>query len=113
MLHLRASGDELRRTKGESSVFKEELYAFADWAFGPDGIASLEVIAYGDFAFPEMCRDRNALLCRAVSGQSSSLSFQVLEEDNKALWEWMQSHMDALSACAFRTVVVAEDADWE
>lgn len=105
MLHLRASGDELGRITSESYVSKEELYAFAEWAFGPDGIPSLEVLAYGDFAFPEMCRDANALLCRTVNGQSSSSSFQLLEDDNKALWEWTQSHMDALRACAFRAVV--------
>ena len=113
MLHLRSSGDELKRTTGEFYVTKEELYDFAEWAFGPDGIVSLEVIAYGDFAFPEMCRDGNALLCRTVNGQSSSSLFQVLGEDNEALWEWTQSHMDALSACAFRTVVAAENVDSE
>lgn len=107
MLHLRASGDELGRTTGEFYVSREELYTFAEWAFGPTGIASLEVIAYGDFAFPEISGERNAQLCRRVDGSSSSSSFQILEEESQALWEWTQSHMDALSACAFRTITIA------
>jgi len=101
MLHLRASWDELGKTTGEFYVTKEELYTFAEWAFSPNGIASLEVIAYGDFAFP---REKNALLCRTIHRESSSPSFQMLEEGNKALWDWVQSQMDALSACAFRTI---------
>ena len=104
MLHLRTSGDELERTSKPFHVTPEELHTFTDWAFGPDGMQELDVIAYGDFSFPELHEDDNALLCRGDTANSSS-SFQTLESNSGPLWEWVQSHMDALGSCAYRNIM--------
>ena len=73
-------------------------------AFGPDGMRELDVIAYGDFSFPELHGDDNALLCRGNTANGSA-SFQTLKSSSGSLWDWVQSHMDALGSCAYRTIM--------
>ena len=104
MLHLRTSGGELERTSKEFYVTRGELHTFAEWAFGPDGMRELDVIAYGDFSFPELHRDDNALLCRGNTANGSA-TFQTLKSSSGPLWDWVQSHMDALGSCASPTPI--------
>jgi hypothetical protein len=40
-----------------------KLLEFADWAFGPDGLPKLDILAYGDFY--HRGRRPNVLLCRS------------------------------------------------
>jgi hypothetical protein len=40
-----------------------ELLEFADWAFGPEGLPKLDILAYGDFS--HRGRQPNILLCQS------------------------------------------------
>ena len=40
-----------------------KLLEFADWAFGPDGLPKLDILAYGDFS--HRGRQPNILLCQS------------------------------------------------
>lgn len=41
-----------------------ELWKFADWAFGEEGLACLRVIVFGDCAYGRRFSESNVLLCR-------------------------------------------------
>ena len=66
LLHLRASGDFLARKDDEWYIKRDEIDDFATWAFGPNGLPELVVLAYGDFTFRDMCEKENFLYCRNV-----------------------------------------------
>lgn len=70
-----ASGVGAHNIRGLRDKFRR----FAEWAFGPQGLASLEVIAYGDFAYDGRAGTRNLLLCRSTKGRGN---FQLLTEYN-------------------------------
>ena len=50
---------------------RDEL-AFAHWAFGPDGLTTLQVLALGDFSFRGRFANNQVLLCRQEPRTSGS-----------------------------------------
>lgn len=64
-----------------ATVLNDEFRDFADWVFGADGIASLEMVAYGDFS----CQRRFAADCfmlrrgGTIGGQAYHYSFYFPE----------------------------------
>ena len=42
----------------------EEFVKFADWAFGPDGLPALQILAFGDFSFEDRYQDQQFLMHR-------------------------------------------------
>lgn len=71
---------------------------FGRWAFGPSGIRSLRLLAYGDFCRKDCFHYPTLLLCRRVSPRRS----RDLSED------------DSLRYLPFREVRIGEDTDlWE
>jgi hypothetical protein len=44
-----------------------QLAQFAQWAFGPTGLPTLRVIAYGDFSYEGRFARHNVLLCKDQS----------------------------------------------
>lgn len=50
---------------------RDEL-AFVHWAFGPDGLTTLQVLALGDFSFWGRFADDQVLLCRQEQRTSGS-----------------------------------------
>ncbi|KAH8679710.1 hypothetical protein BGZ60DRAFT_235687 [Tricladium varicosporioides] len=48
----------------EMSLLPPKLRAFTNWAFGPDGLPMLEVLAFGDFSYDGRFRNHNHLFCR-------------------------------------------------
>ncbi|KIW41284.1 uncharacterized protein PV06_06856 [Exophiala oligosperma] len=109
LLHLRAAGDSLTRRDHEFYVNREEIDSFADWVFGPNGFSELLVLAYGDFAFPDIHEDKNVLYCRNNVAQGEEgvqpTHFKILEPADEPLWDWVQGNMDALSACAYTALL--------
>jgi hypothetical protein len=89
--------------------FSEDLPAvdeFACWAFGPNGLPDLEVLAYGDFSFQG--RQPNVLLCRSEDKPDhgylcdmsfSAKGFRELKKQDVRLWEMVQDNIDFLEAC--------------
>jgi hypothetical protein len=45
----------------------EDLVSFAEWAFGPDGLPALQVLAFGDFSHGDRYRSQQFLMRRAYS----------------------------------------------
>ncbi|KAJ9608569.1 hypothetical protein H2204_015683, partial [Knufia peltigerae] len=86
-----------------------EIDSFADWVFGPNGFSELLVLAYGDFAFPDIHEDKNVLYCRNNVAQGEEgvqpTHFKILEPADEPLWDWVQGNMDALSACAYTALL--------
>ncbi|KAF5624740.1 AAA family [Fusarium sp. NRRL 25303] len=48
-----------------------EFRQFLEWAFGPQGIASLDIVAFGDFAHGGRETWYNLLLCRSTNGMGN------------------------------------------
>lgn len=72
------------------------LHEFAQWAFGPTGIPTLQLIAFGDFS--QKCRfeQTNALLCRNSGG---SQYYRRIETGDIVLQELLEKHSDFMGAC--------------
>ena len=85
----------------------DEVEDFADWAFGPDGLPELLVLAYGDFAFRDKFKKENALYCRneTLAQSDNASNFRNLEPSDKHLWNWVQDNMETLSACPYRALM--------
>lgn len=78
------------------TYLRNEFRHFAQWAFGPEGISSLDIIAYGDFAHGGRLSSDSVLLKRQT-GRTSH--FRVLAAMG---WEWKdaldQYHVE-MGAC--------------
>jgi hypothetical protein len=89
-------GLPLRRT------FRE----FLDWIFGPQGIPSLHVVAFGDFSYP--CRDiksvNNLLFCTDGNG-----NIRLLKEHSLRWKEIQNEYRAALQSCPI--IEMYEEAD--
>jgi hypothetical protein len=70
-----------------------DLRDFCNWAFGPDGVSSLQVFAFGDFSFSGRYEEHNHLFCRCLEGGKTLgddknglyVSFRPLMETDKRL----------------------------
>lgn len=90
------------------SIGLQEVDNFAQWAFGPDGLPALEILAYGDFSFQG--RRPNILFCRSLDilmdGQSDTSSpipsttpFRVMTAREAKSCDLVQDNLDFLEAC--------------
>jgi hypothetical protein len=116
LLHVRVTGlvslqsirdNVSERTDAQFSQTMPELLKFADWAFGPEGLPELDILAYGDFSYRG--RQLNTLLCRSqdlkqimagtkITPASKSPYRQVTKKDVR-LWEVVLENFDLLEAC--------------
>jgi len=78
---------------------EEELEAFANWAFGPDGFPRLQVLASGDFAYGNRFIDTHTLWCRNTRGSKSKKTWRTVEQSDLAENELIDANMDMMSAC--------------
>lgn len=127
ILHMRQSGADFEHTPKWSRYAPEDdgfaeakldlpneqtpgrvgksFQEFAQWVFGPTGILSLRLLAYGDFSCDERFASDNLLLCRTerppqvVSSDMQSLNFRSISVDDKELWELYEKNADLLGAC--------------
>jgi hypothetical protein len=104
LLHVRAFGwlayeghREPFDDKSESkfSAALPEIHELASWAFGPEGLPSLQVLAYGDFSYRG--RRPNLVLCRSKSLDDSDI----------------QKSASRLSSLAYREVTKADFSEQE
>ena len=76
-----------------------ELLDFVIWAFGPQGLPDLQIIAYGDFSaqgrytrFNSLFRrDRDGLFCELTKAASG--------------WPLIEKHREALESCATHSIL--------
>lgn len=132
VLHLRQSGKDLEyipcwANANENNeeihdlslegIPEERLYRLggpfkdlAQWAFGPDGIRSLRLLAYGDFSGDGRFQQSNLLLCRrdpprgidflGMDDASQQFCFrEVRPGEDTELWELYEREKQLLAAC--------------
>jgi hypothetical protein len=75
---------------------KNKFCRFAEWVFGPQGIASLQVVVFGDFAHGGRMPSQNLLLCRSRQGRSK---FRVLGGSDPELKRVQAEYRKVLEAC--------------
>ena len=78
---------------------KEELEAFAEWAFGPSGFPRLQVLASGDFAHGNLFAGSRTLWCRRSHASTTEAKWRAVQPEDVALQELIDANMDMLSAC--------------
>ena len=89
-----------------------ELLEFANWAFGPNGLPMLKVLAFGDFSYDSRFDAHNKLFCRHTwstrnpendtSQQSEDeliLTFCPVRENDRELWDLIDRNTEFLEAC--------------
>jgi hypothetical protein len=77
---------------------------FASWVFGPNGIQSLQYIVTGDLSHGNRYAANNALICRAVGGETR---YRVISQERGGPeWRDVKSRLgSALAACPAENIV--------
>ncbi|KAJ5737792.1 uncharacterized protein N7483_002917 [Penicillium malachiteum] len=78
-----------------------EIFSFAKWAFGVDGLPNLQVIAGGDFAYQGRYSTVNIMLCRA----DNAYGYEVLTPTSEVFQGYLQENMEMLGACPWRDIM--------
>lgn len=90
-----------------------ELLNFVKWAFGPDGLPNLLLLAYGDFSCGERYRWSRVVFVRyprpnvpIPSAQEDkdgvfgpALPFRVMHPEDEYLWDEIEGAREFLEAC--------------
>jgi len=76
----------------------DEVFDFAEWVFGPEGIQCLKLLAFGDFTDGEvgMLQDNNIILCRDETGGKA---FRAIRKSDGKLQALVKDNMDFLASC--------------
>ncbi|SPQ20845.1 1a532a71-0c79-4bda-9482-1067b3070ccc [Thermothielavioides terrestris] len=86
------------------SWLRPQFIEFAEWAFGPQGIGSLQFLAFGKFAhggrlpFGWRLRSASFILARG-RGDGAGSAFRVLSERGPEARAMLEKYRDALEAC--------------
>ncbi|KAF4501071.1 AAA family ATPase [Fusarium agapanthi] len=75
---------------------QHEFRQFAEWVFGPQGIASLDIVAFGDFAYGGREAMYDLLLSRSTDATSN---FRILDRYGRDWEEVPYKYRDAMEAC--------------
>lgn len=81
---------------GSGRVLRTHFRQFAEWVFGPGGIASVWVVIFGDFSYGGRKPQDNLLLCRDTAGGTG---FRLLQVEDKEWIEVQDAYRSALEAC--------------
>ncbi|KAF9781044.1 hypothetical protein IL306_014524 [Fusarium sp. DS 682] len=92
------------RTEWKTPPLQQSFRNFADWAFGPEGITSLEYIVAGDLSHGKRYSEDNALICRADVGERRYRA--ISQESGGPEWQDIKSRFgSALEACPVENIV--------
>lgn len=83
-----------------------ETLRFASWAFGPHGILSLQVIAFGDYAHGGIATWNNFFLCRCTE---EGRRFRYLDKHEPMAVEIREEYRNVLEACPIEPLLERED----
>lgn len=81
---------------GQEVTLRPDLCRLAEWAFGPRGVASLQIIAYGDFAYGGRGDSQNLCLCK---GTDEGKRFQLIAVSDPAWKDVQHKYRNVLEAC--------------
>lgn len=88
-----------------------ELREFAEHAFGPQGVPSLELLFFGDFGPSRhamgVFKERPFILARS---ERSTRHFRVVREEDKDIRRALDEYRDAMRACPV-VLATTEDSD--
>ena len=93
---------------GEISHLPGDLFDFLKWLFGPDGVISLRVFAFGEFSYNGRQRAYNHIFCRREEPIEElrerdepelELRFRPIRETDHVLWDLIEKNKDFLGAC--------------
>ena len=88
----------------------------ADWIFGPHGIGSLKVLAYGDFSCGDRHKRQQAILVRedpdtlAPDSSSTRRPYRVVQQSEIA--EISMAAHDTITACPLETLIDNSGGIW-
>lgn len=94
MTEAATGGDEAR----DGRKLRNEFRRFVDWVFGPEGIASLQIIIFGDFAYGgrvNLTRD-NLVYRRCIEGGNNH---RLVSEYGAEWVEVRDAYRNAVEAC--------------
>ncbi|MCJ1380808.1 hypothetical protein MMC17_003917 [Xylographa soralifera] len=99
----------------------DTLHTFATWAFGPNGLSKLEILAFGDFSHKGRYDEWNVLLCRRLPGTDTDLEsndepdlntdsedkqaksprrpYRIMRKEDWGLWDGIEGGFAMLEAC--------------
>ena len=107
-----------------STAKARNLLAFADWAFGPSGFRSLQILAYGDFSYSGRYAQQQFLFRRSTAfevslGQSGNIppdageevppTFHVMANADKTLWDLTEVPEEVLGSCPVDDLMESPD----
>jgi len=81
---------------------RPELRQFANWAFGPNGIPSLHVIALGDYAHGGRACWNNFFLCKC---KEDGKRFRRLDNYETSVADIRDEYRELLEACPVETLL--------
>lgn len=90
------SDDGGRKREDERRPFQPKFRHFANWVFGPNGIPSVQVVVYGDFANDNRGQRTNIVLCRSLDEAMAFRSLRFFERDCQ---EALRPYLEELKAC--------------
>ena len=79
-----------------SRLLRGEFLDFAEWAFGPQGIRSLDIVIHGDFSHGGHMGLNNLMLLRNGDGENG---FNLLAKSDRRWQDVVHRYRDVLEAC--------------
>jgi hypothetical protein len=104
VLGFNAEGAGMEQVELLANV-QTEFRMFAEWVFGPQGVSSLQFLAFGDF----VCGKHNLILRR--SGDEE-VNFRVLEPRSMEESRVVDEYQDVLEACPITTLFTPGDGGY-
>lgn len=88
------------------------LFKFANWAFGLNGLPSLQVLAFGDFSYDGRFQSHVHVFCRHAwsfrtpdMNKALTLSFRPIRDTDRELWSLIHDNRDFLESCPAESIV--------
>lgn len=96
-----------------------DLLEFADWAFGSNGIATLRVLAYGDFSCEDRYEEQQIIFIKsechfpltASYPSTKQTPYKVLMRPYR-FWKQMADVYDTITACPLENLMDDRDTLW-
>ncbi|EED22735.1 hypothetical protein TSTA_062230 [Talaromyces stipitatus ATCC 10500] len=102
-----------------NSMAVSHLLSLANWAFGPNGIKTLNILAYGDFSCGDRYKKQQAILVRAdpdagpisMSTASKRRPYRIVLHHSDFFDKHVGAH-ETISACPLETLIDNSDNIW-
>jgi hypothetical protein len=94
-------------TESASSQSSDDLHDFLQWVFGPSGVPSLRLFAYGDFSYNRrfdiycdlFCRDEQSANLDKERHSNRVQFYRKVTDEDQELWDLLKEHENLITAC--------------